>query len=246
MKTIKFLQHFLKNPLKSAAVLAVLVFFSSCETYIPPCSSECKNVSTPNLKCTPVTGTFTDSRDGQTYETVTICDQTWMAEHLNYDTPDSMAHIFYGSSGDSLIVYTKDTMEDGKRFYNFASALYSCPAGWHLPSNHEWNVLEINLGINPLDTVNPAFRRGCCIAPMLMSEVGWNGIGTNESKFNLIGPSWDVLWTSSFYDYPSEVSSTFSPIVPLSLSFYTYETTILNSPYGDAAKSRFCIRCIQD
>ena len=37
----------------------------------------------------PILGEMTDARDNQTYQTVTLGDQTWLAQNLNYETDDS-------------------------------------------------------------------------------------------------------------------------------------------------------------
>ena len=61
---------------------------------------------------------------------VKIGNQTWMAENLNRATINSKC---YGNSADSCAKYG--------RLYTWTDAKKSCPTGWHLPSDAEWNTL---------------------------------------------------------------------------------------------------------
>ena len=129
--------------------------------------------------CAQQTATLTDSRDGKTYKTVTIGTQTWMAENLNYEMPDSWCY------DDSLSNCAKYG-----RLYTWEAAKKASPAGWHLPSDEEWKTLECHLGMTA-DEVNIMLYRGEDIGTKLKSESDWeldNGKnhGNNESGFSAL------------------------------------------------------------
>ena len=109
-----------------------------------------------------VFGSFTDSRDGNHYETVTIGSQVWMAENLAYlpsvvgpetgsEYDGYEAYPFYYVYGyDGASVATAKATANYTTYgvlYNWPAAITACPEGWHLPSDAEWKQLEMYLGI---------------------------------------------------------------------------------------------------
>ncbi len=111
-------------------------------------------------------GTFTDTRDGQTYEWVKIGNQVWMAENLNYKiSPGSWCGNNESRNCDKY-----------GRLYTWLAANKACPTGWRLPSESEWDKL--------IDFVGG--RRAAGIK--LKSKSGWidNGNGTDEYGFSAL------------------------------------------------------------
>jgi len=107
------------------------------------------------------TATLTDI-DGNTYETVQIGDQVWMAENLkvtHYNNGDEIPNIIESSewvnttTGASGVYNNNPTafLETYGRLYNWRAVADDrgvCPAGWHVPSDDEWKSLEMELGMS--------------------------------------------------------------------------------------------------
>ena len=105
------------------------------------------------------TGSFTDTRDNTVYNTVTINNQTWMAENLAYlpevCAPDAVCGYWvydYEGTDVSTAKATSNYTTYGV-LYNWQTAKTSCPTGWHLPIHEEWALLEMNLGMNYNDAM---------------------------------------------------------------------------------------------
>ncbi|MFT7453223.1 MAG: hypothetical protein ACI9VN_003960 [Patescibacteria group bacterium] len=116
---------------------------------------------------------ITDLRDGETYTTVFIGRQVWLAENLRFKAPGS-------------ILNPENPSKYYGRFYELKTAQTACPQGWHLPSDSEWDELERAHGM-PASFIGKGGWRGEH-APKMRSTTGWeeDGNGTNSWGFNVL------------------------------------------------------------
>ncbi len=100
-------------------------------------------------------GTLKDARDNRTYRTVRIGAQNWMAQNLNYKPVGADSGICYNNKLDSCTKYGRLYDWQTAMAGTFASrylpraAAGICPAGWHLPTQGEWDELARIAGPDP-------------------------------------------------------------------------------------------------
>lgn len=174
-----------------------------------------------------------DSRDGQTYGTVLIGSQCWMSENLNIGTKINSSGPGYLQTDNGVI--EKYCYDNATNFCDVYGGLYEwgemmqyattegvqgiCPAGWHIPTDDEWKILEgtvdsqYGVGDPEWDGQN---WRGFDAGNNLKSTSGWgsSGNGTdlygfsalpaghrkgNPGDFQFLGGATD-LWTSTEFD----------------------------------------------
>ena len=194
------------------------------------------------------TGTMTDSRDGQTYKTVKIGDQVWMAENLNFETDSSFCYnnnesncAKYGRLYKWAVAVDKPESECG---YTYTCSLPSrniqgvCPSGWHLPSKAEW------------ETLFDAVGGQSTVGKVLKSMDGWyssSGNGTDAFGFSVL-PAGNRTSEGGFVNEGDNAffwsSTEFNSYNAYCMDFYYYR----DYAYSDDSGKHYAIsvRCIQD
>jgi len=225
---------------------------SSSVAYVEPCRTD--SVDTCEY------GELVDERDGQTYKTVKIGTQTWMAENLNY------AYLQQTRSFDSISWCYNDSVEycaKYGRLYTWAAAMDSagtwsangkgcgygktcsptypvrgvCPEGWHLPTQMEGNTLFTAVGGE------------LTAGKMLKSTSGWiiSGNGTDAYSFSAL-PAGRRFNKGGYYDeghnahFWSSTEDDSDDAYDMYL-FYYYAAALLT----DFTKyNGFSVRCLKD
>ena len=206
---------------------------------------------------------FTDPRDEQTYTTVQIGDQCWMAENLNigtmingsenmtvngviekycYDNEYANCDEYGGLyQWNEIMEYVTDTAVQG-----------ICPEGWYVPTDLEWKVLEGTVDSQyPVgDPIwNNTGLRGYDAGLNLKSTSGWYGGGNGSGLFgykalfggyrNFNSSFLDLTYIATFWS-----SSESNADNALFRSLF-YNTALVYRDYTNK-DSGFSVRCVQD
>jgi len=187
---------------------------------------------------------FTDPRDGKTYASLVYGGTQWMIENLDFEAPGS---AYYDSD--------PSTSGDG-RLYDWQSACTSCPEGWILPSDSDWQALEQYFGI-PADSLGLNGYRGDVVGKTIVPGtfyLSWEQefkkgplYLTNRSGFSIL-PSgvfysdnnyyWDKYYFTGFWSSTPSDSLAFARIIRPEK-----HPGIKRTPAN--IKDKFSVRCIK-
>jgi uncharacterized protein (TIGR02145 family) len=194
-------------------------------------------------------GYLRDARDGQTYRTVRIGSQVWMAQNLN----------FRNTSGENDTVgacYDSDIANCATygRSYRWAEAMkisssYNstswdgsdvmhqgiCPSGWHVPSDAEWIKLTDS-------TLSPGTA-----GTQLKAQSLWSiNLGTDTYGFSILPAGYRDLY-GSFFNLGEDAylwSASEEAPYDACIRYANVRNTTLNSGYDKPLG--FSLRCLQD
>jgi uncharacterized protein (TIGR02145 family) len=183
-------------------------FMHSCKKDDIITSNPTKGKTTAIFNPNKTYGSLTD-QEGNVYKTITIGSQTWMAENLRttmYRNGDIIPEVRDADAWNNLTTgaycnyqNTKsiDTIATYGRLYNWYALNDDrniAPIGWHVPTDDDWKILEMFLGMNQSDADDYHKRRGTDEGSKL-KETGtthWispNSEATNETGFTALPSS---------------------------------------------------------
>ncbi len=215
------------------------------------------------LSCAPSCGEpFIDSRNGKSYNTVTIGNQCWMKENLDiglqidnhigmtndggiekycYDDSPANCNIYGGMYqwGEAVNYLNGASNTSSWNPEPVTSVRGICPLGWHLPSKQEFDSLA-------------AFLGGQDVAGGAMKEAGtahWaspNTGATNSSEFTALPGGYKPnLYYYNRTEYGYFWTSTNTAATTVNIATLVYNTATLWLPLGTKSHA-FSVRCLKD
>lgn len=215
-------------------------------------------------------GKFIDLRDDNIYEFILIGEQFWMAENLAYlpevspsDVGSSYLNHFYvrGYEGTNISeAILDDNYGTYGVLYNWVAAELSCPNGWHLPTDNEWQQFIDHLISIGLGYVGYGGHESF-IGKSLASSSGWRTV-TGSAHNGEVGHDQESNNDSGFNAFPAGFRYTYRGFSVLGTSTYFW-SSYPNYPgsawgwslhYSHVATRRksyrksdgFSVRCIKD
>jgi uncharacterized protein (TIGR02145 family) len=210
-----------------SAVVVSLGFWGCDSSSSSATSSNSSSSSDTTWNSSVTYGSLTDSRDGQTYKTVTIGSQTWMAQNLNCAVDSSLC---YDDSAANCTKYGRlyrwagamaiDTSYNSRLWQGSDSAQHQgvCPNGWHIPTDTEWGVLIAKVGgdsarirlssTSGWDSANGTDQYGFRVLPAGfcdLSGVFFYGLGIDASFWSSSEGSASVAWIRDFHNANASV-----------------------------------------
>ena len=208
--------------------------------------------------------------EGQTYKTVKIGNQTWMAENLNVSTfrngdpiPQAKTNKEWELAGKNkkpAWCYYENNPNHGLKYgklYNwYAISDYRglAPEGWHIPANYEFNLLiKDNYEINS-DKLKSKEEWGC-----IFDKINCISNGNNESGFNAL-PSGgrfyegtfvhkgycSIWWTSSIFSSSDYMNIFSTNPVSFFLIDYNHDASSIPAGLGGEYPEGLSVRLVKD
>ena len=128
--------------------------------------------------------------DGNTYQSVIIGTQEWMVENLRtkkYLDGTAIPNVASNTQGFPLSTAAWSHFDNDNKYDTIYGKLYNwyavetgklCPAGWHVPTDAEWNVLTDYLGANGHSGTE---------GTALKATSGWNNNGNGTDDYGWLG-----------------------------------------------------------
>ena len=197
-------------------------------------------------------GELTDERDGQTYKTIKIGEQTWMAENLNYayiqptstkdsssecynNEPDSCAKYgrlyLWSAAMDSAAIFSKDGKDCGienlcsEQPYKGVRGI--CPDNWHIPNEPDMNNV-VNYANESIGNQN------------WLKHYWFLASNENDAYKVQMLSRYSSFWTSAEVDY--RIFRNYNTAYGLSINSKDYT---INKLYH-SKESLIPIRCVKD